>query len=193
MSEQMLKQALAVMTVAAMSMSVWAQNTIVEMKTNLGSIEIELFNDKAPISTNNFIEYANAGFYNGTIFHRVIPGFMIQGGGMDTQMNEKTTRASIVNESANGLKNSRGTLAMARTNNPNSASSQFFINTVDNDFLNKSPMNAGYAVFGKVIKGMDIVSEIEKVQTSTQKYHQDVPVKPVVISTMTIKAPSVKK
>jgi len=118
---------------------------------------------------------------------------MIQGGGMDTQMNEKTTRASIVNESANGLKNSRGTLAMARTNNPNSASSQFFINTVDNDFLNKSPMNAGYAVFGKVIKGMDIVSEIEKVQTSTQKYHQDVPVKPVVISTMTIKAPSVKK
>lgn len=189
----MLKQALVVMTVAAMSMGVWAQNTIVEMKTNLGSIEIELFNDKAPISTNNFIEYANAGFYNGTIFHRVIPGFMIQGGGMDTQMNEKTTRASIVNESANGLKNSRGTLAMARTNNPNSASSQFFINTVDNDFLNKSPMNAGYAVFGRVIKGMDIVSEIEKVQTSTQKYHQDVPVKPVVISTMTIKAPSVKK
>ncbi|RKG30272.1 peptidylprolyl isomerase [Acinetobacter tianfuensis] len=189
----MLKQVLAVIAASAVSIGAWAQNTIVEMKTNMGSIEIELLDDKAPVSVKNFIQYANEGLYNGTIFHRVIPGFMIQGGGMDAKMAEKQTRAPIINESSNGIKNSRGTLAMARKNHPDSASSQFFINTEDNDFLNKSAMNAGYAVFGKVTKGMDVVDKIEKVQTAIYLPHQDVPVKPVVINAVTVKPPSVKK
>ena len=134
---------------------------------------------------------------NSTVYHadvsRVIPGFMIQGGGMDTQLVEKQTRAPIQNESYNGVKNTRGTLAMARTNNPNSATSQFFINTADNGFLNKSPMNAGYAVFGKVIKGMDVVDKIEKVSTGNEGMHQNVPETPVVIQSVKIKAPAVKK
>ena len=134
MSEQMLKKALFA-TLISMSLNVWADNSIVEVKTNQGTVEIELFNDKAPISAKNFEEYAKAGFYNDTIFHRVIPGFMIQGGGMDTQLVEKQTRAPIQNESYNGVKNTRGTLAMARTNNPNSATSQFFINLKNNLFL----------------------------------------------------------
>ena len=188
----MLKQVLLA-AAAAVSFNVWADNTIVEMKTSQGTIEIELFNDKAPISAKNFENYVNADFYKGTIFHRVIPGFMIQGGGMDPQMTEKNTLAPIKNESYNGLKNSRGTLAMARTNDPNSAKSQFFINTVDNDFLNKSAMNAGYAVFGKVIKGMDVVDKIEKVPTSNRGMHQDVPQSPVLIQSVKIKAPAVQK
>ena len=188
----MLKQVLLA-AAAATSFNVWADNTIVEMKTSQGTIEIELFNDKAPISAKNFENYVNADFYKGTIFHRVIPGFMIQGGGMDPQMTEKNTLAPIKNESYNGLKNSRGTLAMARTNDPNSAKSQFFINTVDNDFLNKSAMNAGYAVFGKVIKGMDVVDKIEKVPTSNRGMHQDVPQSPVLIQSVKIKAPAVQK
>lgn len=188
----MLKQVLLAAAAAA-SFNVWADNTIVEMKTSQGTIEIELFNDKAPISAKNFENYVNADFYKGTIFHRVIPGFMIQGGGMDSQMTEKNTLAPIKNESYNGLKNSRGTLAMARTNDPNSAKSQFFINTVDNDFLNKSAMNAGYAVFGKVIKGMDVVDKIEKVPTSNRGMHQDVPQSPVLIQSVKIKAPAVQK
>lgn len=188
----MLKQVLLAAAAAA-SFNVWADNTIVEMKTSQGTIEIELFNDKAPISAKNFENYVNADFYKGTIFHRVIPGFMIQGGGMDPQMTEKNTLAPIKNESYNGLKNSRGTLAMARTNDPNSAKSQFFINTVDNDFLNKSAMNAGYAVFGKVIKGMDVVDKIEKVPTSNRGMHQDVPQSPVLIQSVKIKAPAVQK
>lgn len=188
----MLKQALFA-TVATISLNVWADNSIVEVKTNQGTFEIELFNDKAPISAKNFEEYANAGFYNGTIFHRVIPGFMIQGGGMDVQLAEKQTRAPIKNESYNGLKNARGTLAMARTNNPDSATSQFFINTVDNDFLNKSAMNAGYAVFGKVTKGMDVVDKIEKVPTANQGMYQNVPQAPVIIQSVKLKAPAMKK
>jgi peptidyl-prolyl cis-trans isomerase A (cyclophilin A) len=188
----MLKQALFA-TVAAISLNAWADNSIVEMKTNQGTIEIELYNDKAPISAKNFEDYIKADFYRGTIFHRVIPGFMIQGGGMDVQMAEKQTRAPIKNESYNGLKNLRGTLAMARTNDPNSASSQFFINTVDNDFLNKSAMNAGYAVFGKVIKGMDVVDKIEKVPTVNRGVHQNVPQSLVLIQSVKIKAPAAQK
>ncbi|MCW8040619.1 MULTISPECIES: peptidylprolyl isomerase [Acinetobacter] len=188
----MLKQALFA-TVAAISLNAWADNSIVEMKTNQGTIEIELYNDKAPISAKNFEDYIKADFYRGTIFHRVIPGFMIQGGGMDAQMAEKQTRAPIKNESYNGLKNLRGTLAMARTNDPNSASSQFFINTVDNDFLNKSAMNAGYAVFGKVIKGMDVVDKIEKVPTVNRGVHQNVPQSLVLIQSVKIKAPAAQK
>lgn len=189
----MLKSALFAAAAAVMSLNVWAGNTIVEMKTNQGLIEIELFNDKAPISAKNFEDYVKADFYRGTVFHRVIPGFMIQGGGMDAQMTEKTTRAPIKNESYNGLKNSRGTLAMARTNDPNSATSQFFINTVNNDFLDKSAMNAGYAVFGKVIKGMDVVDKIEKVPTSNRGMHQNVPQSPVLIQSVKIKTPAVQK
>lgn len=192
MSQRMLKQALFA-TVAAISLNAWADNSIVEMKTNQGTIEIELYNDKAPISAKNFEDYIKADFYRGTIFHRVIPDFMIQGGGMDAQMAEKQTRAPIKNESYNGLKNTRGTLAMARTNDPNSASSQFFINTVDNDFLNKSAMNAGYAVFGKVIKGMDVVDKIEKVPTVNRGMHQNVPQSLVLIQSVKIKAPAAQK
>ena len=188
----MLKQALFA-AVAAISLNAWADNSIVEMKTNQGTIEIELYNDKAPISAKNFEDYIKADFYRGTIFHRVIPDFMIQGGGMDAQMAEKQTRAPIKNESYNGLKNLRGTLAMARTNDPNSASSQFFINTVDNDFLNKSAMNAGYAVFGKVIKGMDVVDKIEKVPTVNRGVHQNVPQSLVLIQSVKIKAPAAQK
>jgi peptidyl-prolyl cis-trans isomerase A (cyclophilin A) len=183
----MFKQSLALLTATTFSLGAYAANTLVEMKTSMGNIEIELFNDKAPISAKNFEDYAKANFYNGTIFHRVIPGFMIQGGGMDANMVEKQTKAPIQNESSNGLKNSRGTLAMARTNNPNSATSQFFINVADNDFLNKGAMNAGYAVFGKVTKGMDVVDKIVKVPTGSYGMHQDVPKQPVKILSVSIK------
>lgn len=183
----MLKQSLALLTAATFSVCTYAANTLVEMKTSMGNIEIELFNDKAPVSAKNFEDYAKANFYNGTIFHRVIPGFMIQGGGMDANMVEKPTKTPIKNESSNGLKNTRGTLAMARTNNPNSATSQFFINVVDNDFLNKGSMNAGYAVFGKVTKGMDVVDKIIKVPTASYGMHQDVPKQPVKILSVNIK------
>ena len=184
----MLKQTLFAVGAAFISLQAIAANSIVEMKTSMGNIEIELFNDKAPISAKNFESYIKDNFYNGTIFHRMIPGFMIQGGGMDANMVEKQTKAPIQNESYNGLKNTRGTLAMARTNSPNSASSQFFINTVDNDFLNKSQMNAGYAVFGKVIKGMDVVDKITKVPTANFGMHQNVPKQAVKIVSVTVKA-----
>lgn len=162
-------------------------NTMIDMKTSMGNIEIELFDDKAPVSAKNFESYVKSNFYTGTIFHRVIPGFMVQGGGLDANMVEKTTKAPIVNEANNGLKNTRGTLAMARTQDPNSASSQFFINVVDNNFLNKSPMDAGYAVFGKVTKGMDIVDKIVKVPTANFGMHQNVPKQPIKIISVQIK------
>lgn len=150
----------------------------VELTTSKGKIVIELDPAKAPITVKNFLTYVNEGFYTDTIFHRVIAGFMIQGGGMTADMNQKPNHASITIESSNGLKNMRGTLAMARTNDPNSATSQFFINTVDNDFLNyKGPSNPGYAVFGKVVEGMDVVDAIEKVKTKPG----DVPVETVTI------------
>jgi len=162
-------------------------NTMVDMKTSVGNIEIELFNDKAPVSAKNFEGYVKSNFYAGTIFHRVIPGFMIQGGGMDANMIEKVTKAPIINEASNGLKNTRGTLAMARTSDPNSATSQFFINVADNNFLNKSSMDAGYAVFGKVTKGMEVVDKIVGVPTGNYGMHQNVPKQPIKIISVQIK------
>lgn len=159
----------------------------VVMETSKGTIEIELDGEKAPISTQNFLKYVDGKHYDGTIFHRVIPGFMIQGGGMDEKMNEKKSGEPIKNEAGNGLKNMRGTLAMARTNVVDSATAQFFINTVDNDFLNHrdtSPRGFGYAVFGKVTKGMDVVDQIAGVKTSTKGMHENVPVEPVVIKSV---------
>ena len=157
---------------------------MIRFTTNHGVIDIELDFDKAPITAKNFQQYAEDGFYNGTIFHRVIPGFMIQGGGMESGMKEKDTREPITNEADNGLKNARGTIAMARTSDPHSASAQFFINLVDNHFLNHtSKTNAGwgYAVFGKVVAGMDIVDKIATVKTGRSGMHRDVPLEEVVI------------
>ncbi|MDO8303774.1 MAG: peptidylprolyl isomerase [Sedimentisphaerales bacterium] len=150
----------------------------VELTTSKGKIVVELDAAKAPITVKNFLTYVNEGFYADTIFHRIIPGFMIQGGGMTADMKQKPNHAPIAIESKNGLKNMRGTLAMARTNDPNSATSQFFINTVDNDFLNyKGASNPGYAVFGKVVEGMDVADAIEKVKTRAG----DVPVETITI------------
>ena len=183
----MLKQSMFTMSAMLISLNTMAANTVVEMTTSMGNIEIELFNDKAPISAKNFENYAKSNFYNGTIFHRVIPGFMVQGGGIDANMQEKPTKVTIRNESSNGLKNTRGTLAMARMNHPDSASSQFFINVVDNDFLNRSPRNAGYAVFGQVTKGMDVVDKIVKVPTGNYGMHQNVPKQAVKILSVKVK------
>jgi len=141
-----------------------------EIETNLGNITIELYSDKAPITVANFKKYISDEFYDGTIFHRIIGGFMIQGGGYNSQGNEKETYAPIKLESKNGLKNERGTLAMARTNIPDSATSQFFINTNDNDFLNYGVRDEGYAVFGKVVSGMDIVDKISKIKTDSSNF-----------------------
>ncbi|NHC04766.1 peptidylprolyl isomerase A [Acinetobacter sp. 187] len=179
-----------VLTVAAAN--AMAANTQMQIQTTMGNIDIELFDDKAPVSTKNFKSYVKDNFYNGTIFHRVIPGFMVQGGGMDSRMIEKQTKAPIINEASNGLKNDIGTLAMARTNDPNSASSQFFINVANNDFLNKAPGNPGYAVFGKVTKGMDIVNKIVKVPTGNYGMHQNVPNQPVKITKVMIKPTTAK-
>ena len=152
--------------------------------TNHGNIDIELDFDKAPATAQNFEQYAKDGFYNGTIFHRVIPGFMIQGGGHTADLKEKPTREPIANEAHNGLKNLRGSIAMARTSNPHSATAQFFINLVDNHFLNhtsKTTAGWGYAVFGKVVAGMDIVDKIATVKTGRSGMHRDVPQEEVVI------------
>ena len=163
--------------------------TVVEMKTTYGAIKIELDNEKAPKTVENFLSYANAGFYDGTIFHRVIDNFMIQGGGFDGDMQQKETAAAIENEADNGLKNDRGTIAMARTMDPHSATSQFFINHKDNTFLNFAAENTqgwGYAVFGQVISGMDIVDQIAISETTTVNGYQDAPVEPVTILYVTI-------
>ena len=155
------------------------------LHTNHGAITVELFEDKAPQSVANFIQYARDGHYDGTLFHRVIPNFMIQGGGFDTDFQQKTTREPIQNEADNGLGNERGTLAMARTNDPHSATAQFFINVTDNDFLNyrsqASGQTWGYAVFGRVVDGMDVVDAIRAVETGRRGMHQDVPVEDVII------------
>jgi len=161
----------------------------VHMKTSKGTIVLELYPDKAPETVANFVEYARSGFYDGTIFHRVIPGFMIQGGGFEPDMKQKKTRAPIKNEADNGLSNLTGTIAMARTPDPNSATSQFFINVKDNKFLDytaPTPQGWGYCVFGKVTEGMDVVHAIEQVPTTTKSGHQDVPVDPVVIEKVTV-------
>ena len=157
---------------------------IVELHTNHGLIKVELDEVKAPISTENFLSYVRKGHYNGTVFHRVIKGFMVQGGGMEAGMKQKATDAPIQNEANNGLTNEHYTLAMARTNAPHSASSQFFINTTNNGFLNfksESASGWGYAVFGKVIEGKEVVDAIEKVKTGRSGFHDDVPLEDVVI------------
>lgn len=154
------------------------------IETSEGKIILELYPQKAPQTVKNFLNYVKSGFYEGTVFHRVIPGFMIQGGGFTVDMERKAPRKPIKNEADNGLKNERGTIAMARTSDPHSASSQFFINTVDNHFLDhksKSPKGWGYAVFGRVIEGMDVVDAISKVKTGVLGSFRDVPLHPVVI------------
>lgn len=159
---------------------------VVVMETSMGTVKIELNQAKAPNTVKNFLAYVDDKHYDGTIFHRVIPDFMIQGGGFTPAMKEKRTKAPIRNESSNGLENDRGTLAMARTGDPHSATSQFFINVKGNDFLNRSkaPDGVGYAVFGKVIDGMDVVDKIRFVDTTTVRGQKDVPIEPVVIKSI---------
>ncbi|MBD2812559.1 peptidylprolyl isomerase A [Xenorhabdus sp. Vera] len=158
-----------------------AAETHVKLMTSAGEIELELDSNKAPITTKNFVEYVNEGFYNNTIFHRVIPGFMIQGGGFTKDMKQKATREPIKNEADNGLRNLRGTIAMARTADKDSATSQFFINVTDNAFLDHGQRDFGYAVFGKVVKGMDVVDKISQVKTENVGPYQNVPAKPILI------------
>lgn len=164
-------------------------DTTVKMETSKGPITLELYEDKAPVTVKSFITYARDGFYDGTVFHRVIPGFMIQGGGFTPNMSEKGTRDPIKNEADNGLQNTKGSIAMARTPDPNSASSQFFINLENNDFLNfqsKTPQGWGYAVFGKVTAGLDVVKAIGSVPTGNNGPHQNVPREPVIIEKVSI-------
>ena len=162
---------------------------VVELDTNMGAIVIELNEEKAPKTVENFLNYVKSGQYDGTIFHRIIDGFMIQGGGMDAEMNEKPTNAPVENEADNGLKNDKGTIAMARTQDPHSATSQFFLNVKDNDFLNHTGKNMqgwGYTVFGKVTSGMDVIEKMRGVPTGRFGMHADVPKEPVVINSATI-------
>jgi cyclophilin family peptidyl-prolyl cis-trans isomerase len=154
---------------------------MIEFKTSKGSFQVQLFDKQAPVSVENFLKYVDEGFFDGTVFHRVIPGFMIQGGGLTAELKNKPAHAPIKNEATNGLKNKRGTLAMARTNDINSATAQFFVNLVDNDFLDHKPGNYGYAVFGRVESGMEVVDAIAAVKTGNKGGHQDVPTQTVVI------------
>ncbi len=158
--------------------------TMVKMTTSMGEIEIELYPDEAPVTVRNFVEYVESGFFDGTIFHRIIPGFVLQGGGFTPDMNQKQTRPAIVNEADNGLKNTAGALSMARTSVPDSATSQFFINLVDNSFLDftaKTQQGWGYAVFARVTSGMDVVESMARVSTGKVRGHSDVPLEPVII------------
>jgi cyclophilin family peptidyl-prolyl cis-trans isomerase len=164
------------------TMAVQSKAVKVKISTNKGDIVVELNQEKAPVTCENFLKYVNAGFYDGTIFHRVIKGFMIQGGGMTADMRPKATNPPIVNESKNGLNNVRGSIAMARTSDPDSATSQFFINHADNDFLNYGVRDAGYAVFGKVVSGMEVVDAIASVKTKPG----DVPVETVIINSIKV-------
>ena len=162
---------------------------MIKLHTNFGDIKIELDTENTPKTAENFLNYVKNGFYDGTIFHRVMNGFMIQGGGFDTNMHQKPTQATIENEGKTGPANKRGTIAMARTSDPHSASAQFFINVVDNDFLNytsETPNGWGYCVFGKVVEGMDVVDEIKKVATTSRQGHQNVPVENVIIEKATV-------
>lgn len=185
----MLKKLVAIVVMTfcmAAAVSAEAKNPVVVMDTSLGKVKLELFEKDAPISVKNFLEYVHSGFYSGTIFHRVIPGFMIQGGGFTADRKQKPTGSPIKNEAANGLKNDRGTIAMARTAAPDSATSQFFINVVNNNMLNRpSPDGFGYAVFGKVIEGMDVVDKIVNVKTmNINMVFQNYPETPVVIKSI---------
>lgn len=164
--------------------------TQVTFHTTLGDITIEVDHDKAPISAANFVQYAEDGFYNGTIFHRIIPNFVVQGGGLEPSMEQKTNREPIKNEADNGLKNLKGTLSMARTMDPNSATSQFFINLKDNDFLDHTSKDIhgwGYAVFGKIVDGMDVVEAMAKVSTGSRNGHQDVPNEDILVENTSVK------
>lgn len=185
----MLKK-LVIFSLLLFSLNTYAANPKVAINTNKGVIELELDRDKAPASVDNFMGYVKTGFYNGTVFHRVIKNFMIQGGGFTTELERKETQQPIANEAFNGLKNNRGTIAMARTNMPHSATSQFFINTKDNDFLNFTGKNMrgwGYAVFGKVTSGMEVVDKIENLRTGGQGvFSQDVPLDTVIIQSIDI-------
>jgi cyclophilin family peptidyl-prolyl cis-trans isomerase len=158
---------------------------VLRVQTTLGSFDVELAEDDAPITCANFLKYVDEGFYAGTTFHRVIPGFMIQGGGMLPDMSQKKTRPPIRNEAKNGLKNRRGTLSMARTNDIDSATSQFFVNVADNAFLDNKPGSFGYAVFAHVVAGMDVVDKIVAVKTGRKGHHEDVPLEPVIIESIT--------
>ena len=186
-----MKRLVIVIMFLAVSTGVFAAaNPVVLMKTSMGNVEIELFQDKAPATAANFLTYVNSGFYNGTIFHRVIGNFMIQGGGFTPGMGEKTTMAPVKNEAANGISNLIGTVAMARTMEPQSATAQFFINVADNRFLDYKSSTTegyGYCVFGRVIKGMEVVDKIKSVQTGNKGYFQDVPLQDVVIYSITKK------
>ena len=178
---------LVILSVAAAAPGAAAADPQVDMKTSMGTIRLELYPAKAPKSVANFLQYVKDGHFNGTIFHRVIDGFMIQGGGFDKSMRQKDTRPPIENEAKNGLKNDLGTIAMARTNQPHSASAQWFINLKNNDFLNYPGQDGwGYAVFGKVVSGMDVVNKIAKVPTGNTGMHQNVPRDPVVIESVTL-------
>ncbi len=180
---------LGVLSAAAWVEAKEGGNPVVLMKTSMGDIKIELDKGKAPVTVENFLVYVNGKFYDGTVFHRVIPAFMIQGGGFDKDMKQKKTNAAIKNEAGNGLKNVNGTIAMARTGDPNSATAQFFINTKDNPFLdhkNETAQGYGYAVFGKVVDGMDVVKKIEQVQTTTRLPHENAPVTPVIIESVRV-------
>lgn len=159
---------------------------MVEINTTEGKIVVDLNSKAAPVTVDNFLKYANSGFYNGTIFHRVINNFMIQGGGFTKDMNQKKTGAPIELEDKNGLKNTVGSIAMARTNDPNSATSQFFINLKDNDFLNGDSSKDGYAVFGKVVQGMDVVRKIGRTPTTSRGFYDDVPSRPVIIESVKV-------
>ena len=186
---KLVRSTVAALAIVLTSVGTAIAGPTVEMKTNKGTITIELFADKAPETVANFLEYVKKGFYNGTIFHRVIDGFMIQGGGFSTEFKEKPTRAAIRNEANNGLKNTMGTLAMARTNQPHSATAQFFINVADNPFLDHrapNPRGWGYAVFGQVVKGMEVTESILAVPTGNRGPHENVPTSDVVIEDMRI-------
>lgn len=165
------------------------ETKVVKFSTNMGDIVIELYPDKAPQTVGNFMDYVKSGHYEGTVFHRVVPGFVIQGGGMTKEMGMKKTNPPIKNEADNGLKNGKYWLSMARTQDPNSATCQFFINLEDNEFLDhtgKTPDGWGYAVFGKVVEGMDVVDEIGKVATTTKGYYQDVPKEPIIVESVEV-------
>ena len=186
-----MRKLLFALTLLAVAHPALAADPQVELKTNRGVIVLELYPDKAPKTVANFLQYVKDGHYNGTTFHRVIDGFMIQGGGFDKEMRQKPTRAPVASEAGNGLKNDNGTIAMARTPDPHSASAQFFINLKNNDFLNfrePTPQGYGYTVFGKVVSGMDVVEKLAKVPTGNAGPHQNVPRDPVIIESATILA-----
>lgn len=181
-----MKKCIAVILAVIMLASIFAENSRVKMVTSLGEIEIELFDQEAPKTVENFLAYVDEGYYSNTVFHRVIDNFMIQGGGFTKEGKQKPTKPPVVNESDNGLSNTVGTIAMARTSYPHSATSQFFINVKDNTYLDNQPSRPGYCVFGKVIKGMEVVNKIKATETGKKHGMPDWPIRNVVIKSVTI-------